>query len=323
MQTHSYQDKSDNQPLLSIWCLSYNHRDFISEAIESFLAQKTEFKFEIIIHDDASTDGTQEIIKDYQNQYPDIIKVIYQEKNQYSQGINPINAIYAMTKSKFIAFCEGDDYWDDPQKLQTQVNFLINNPDYVATFHKSSTIDKEGNLIEEMPPHQCQNISAKDLQFIKRGMPSRTICMRNVINFDDAILCKYNRPDKILNGDTFMCSLLGSYGDAKFIDSIKPAVYRCWGGGIWSNLNTLSKKLTQVKSFYYISQYYLEIGNKPLCDHFATASANLLFSLPHFQCNSKLLAIKILFPRTYKLAKKCKKFITKRRSETQKSTSLY
>lgn len=323
MQTHLYQDKSDNQPLLSIWCLSYNHRDFISEAIESFLAQKTEFKFEIIIHDDASTDGTQEIIKDYQNQYPDIIKVIYQEKNQYSQGINPINAIYAMTKSKFIAFCEGDDYWDDPQKLQTQVNFLINNPDYVATFHKSSTIDKEGNLIEEMPPHQCQNISAKDLQFIKRGMPSRTICMRNVINFDDAILCKYNRPDKILNGDTFMCSLLGSYGDAKFIDSIKPAVYRCWGGGIWSNLNTLSKKLTQVKSFYYISQYYLEIGNKPLCDHFATASANLLFSLPHFQCNSKLLAIKILFPRTYKLAKKCKKFITKRRSETQKSTSLY
>lgn len=223
--------KQDNQPLLSIWCLSYNHKDFISEAIESFLVQKTVFKFEIIIHDDASNDGTQEIIKNYQNKYPDIIKVIYQQKNQYSQGINPINAIYAMTKSKFIAFCEGDDYWDDPHKLQTQVDFLINNPRYVATFHKSSAIDKEGNLIEEMPSHQCQDISAKDLQTIKRGMPSRTICMRNVINFDEPILHKYNRPDKILNGDTFMCSLLGGYGEAKFIDSIKPAVYRCWGGG--------------------------------------------------------------------------------------------
>lgn len=223
--------KQDNQPLLSIWCLSYNHRDFISEAIESFLVQKTAFKFEIIIHDDASNDGTQEIIKNYQNKYPDIIKVIYQQKNQYSQGINPINAIYAMTKSKFIAFCEGDDYWDDPHKLQTQVDFLMNNPNYVATFHKSSAIDKEGNLIEEMPSHQCQDISAKDLQTIKRGMPSRTICMRNIINFDEPILHKYNRPDKILNGDTFMCSLLGGYGEAKFIDSIKPAVYRCWGGG--------------------------------------------------------------------------------------------
>lgn len=223
--------KHNNQPLLSIWCLSYNHKDFISEAIESFLAQKTKFKFEIIIHDDASNDGTQEIIKDYQNKYPDIIKVIYQQKNQYSQGINPINAIYAMTKSEFIAFCEGDDYWDDDDKLQTQVDFLINHPQYVASFHKSSAIDEKGNLIEEMPSHQCQDISAKDLQTIKRGMPSRTICMRNLINFDDETLRKYNRPDKILNSDTFMCSLLGGYGEAKFIDNIKPAVYRCWGGG--------------------------------------------------------------------------------------------
>lgn len=222
--------KQDNQPLLSIWCLSYNHRDFISEAIESFLVQKTSFRFEIIIHDDASTDGTQEIIKDYQNKYPDIIKAIYQQKNQYSQGINPINAIYAMTKSKFIAFCEGDDYWDDMHKLQTQVVFLINHPQYVATFHRSSAIDEKGNLIEEMPSFQCQDISAKDLQTIKKGMPSRTICMRNIIDFDEPTLHKYNRPDKILNGDTFMCSLLGSYGEAKFIDSIKPAVYRCWGG---------------------------------------------------------------------------------------------
>lgn len=321
--TLTHQDGVQNEPLLSIWCLSYNHRDFISMAIEGFLTQKTDFKFDIIIHDDASTDGTDEIIKDYQSKYPDIIKVIYQQKNQYSQGINPINAMYAMTKSKFIAFCEGDDYWNDPSKLQTQVDFLISHPSYVATFHRSSAIDKDGHLIEEMPPHQCQDISAKDLQTIKKGMPSRTICMRNVINFDDQILRKYNRPDKILNGDTFMCSLLGGYGEAKFINSIKPAVYRCWGGGVWSSLDTPSKKLTQIKSFYHISQYYLEIGNQALCEYFTTSCATLLFSLPHFQCNSKLVGIKILFPRFYKFAKKCKTLITKRKYKTQKSTSLY
>jgi len=114
--------------LVSIHCITYNHEEFIAEAIESFLMQKTDFKFEILIHDDASTDRTQEIIKEYELQYPTLIKPIYQLENQYSKGnsVNTINLNRA--KGKYIAVCEGDDYWIDPYKLQKQVDYLENNP---------------------------------------------------------------------------------------------------------------------------------------------------------------------------------------------------
>ena len=100
--------------------------------------QKTNFRFEAIIHDDASTDGTQEIIREYEKKYPDIIKPIYQKENQYSKGIPGYitNLISSKCKGKYIALCEGDDYWIDPLKLQKQVDFLESHPDYSCVFHR-------------------------------------------------------------------------------------------------------------------------------------------------------------------------------------------
>ena len=99
--------------ILSIHCLTYNHEKYIAEAIDSFLMQKTNFKFEILIHDDASTDRTVDIIKKYQQKYPEIIKPIFQTENQYSKGVNKINYKFNFirSKGKYIALCEGDDYW--------------------------------------------------------------------------------------------------------------------------------------------------------------------------------------------------------------------
>lgn len=121
--------------LVSIHCLTYNHEKFIAEAIESFLMQKTNFEFEILIHDDASSDRTQEIIKEYELQYPTLIKPIYQLENQYSKGnsVNTINLNRA--KGKYIAVCEGDDYWIDPLKLQKQVDYMENNPNCSLCVH--------------------------------------------------------------------------------------------------------------------------------------------------------------------------------------------
>jgi len=105
--------------------------------MKGFLMQKTTFAFEILIHDDASTDGTQEIIREYEAKYPDIIKPIYQTENQYSKGIN-ISISYNLprTKGKYIAFCEGDDYWTDKDKLQKQVDFLENHSEYSLCSHR-------------------------------------------------------------------------------------------------------------------------------------------------------------------------------------------
>lgn len=129
--------------LVSIHCLTYNHEKFIAEAIESFLMQKTNFKFEILIHDDASTDRTPEIIKSYEMQYPELIKPIYQKENQYaiSNTFNTMNLInLTRAKGKYIAVCEGDDYWTDPYKLQKQVDMMEKNPDYSLCVHGGLTV---------------------------------------------------------------------------------------------------------------------------------------------------------------------------------------
>ena len=119
------------QVIVSIHCLVYNHEAYIKKCLEGFVMQKTNFLFEAIVHDDASTDKSADIIREYAEKFPHIIKPIYQTENQYSQKNGAIGqAIAAKTRGKYIALCEGDDCWVDPFKLQKQVDFLEAHPDY-------------------------------------------------------------------------------------------------------------------------------------------------------------------------------------------------
>ncbi|MBN2520778.1 MAG: glycosyltransferase [Bacteroidales bacterium] len=118
-------------PLVSISCITYNHEEYIRDSIEGFLMQKTTFPVEILIHDDASTDKTSEIIREYEKKFPDLIFPIFQKVNQYSKGINiPLTFQYPRARGKYYGGAEGDDYWIDPYKLQKQVDFLEANPEY-------------------------------------------------------------------------------------------------------------------------------------------------------------------------------------------------
>ncbi|MBQ4588440.1 MAG: glycosyltransferase [Bacteroidaceae bacterium] len=117
--------------MVTIRCLTYNHEPYIRQCLDGFVMQKTNFRFEAIVHDDASTDGTATIIKEYAEKYPDIIKPIFQKENQYSKHNGSISKIMnEYTHGKYIALCEGDDYWIDPLKLQKQVDFLETHHDY-------------------------------------------------------------------------------------------------------------------------------------------------------------------------------------------------
>lgn len=137
--------------MVSISCATYNHREYIRFALDGFVNQKTNFRFEVLIHDDASTDGTKEIIQEYENKYPDIIKPIYQEENQYSQGINFEREFqWPRMKGKYVALCEGDDYWTDPHKLQKQVDFLEKHPDYSMCCHSGYYVDEQGYKLPGM-----------------------------------------------------------------------------------------------------------------------------------------------------------------------------
>ena len=127
------------EPLVSILCVTFNHKDYIRRALDSFLAQQTDFPFEIIIHDDASTDGTSDILREYQERYPEIVVPYIQTENQYSKPDyhSMYDFIFPIARGKYFAHCDGDDYFSDPKKLQRQVDYLEAHPDCSIVTHRA------------------------------------------------------------------------------------------------------------------------------------------------------------------------------------------
>ncbi len=137
-------------PMVTIRCLVYNHGRYISQTLDSFLMQETDFPFEIFVHDDASTDDSAKIIREYEKKYPKIIKAVYETENQYSKKNNSLRKITWSEKNnrgKYISLCEGDDYWIDSQKLQKQFDFLENNPEYSIVTGNTQVINENGEFI--------------------------------------------------------------------------------------------------------------------------------------------------------------------------------
>ena len=133
------------EPMVSICCAAYNHAPYIAQALESFLAQEAPFSIEILVHDDASTDGTQEILREYARRYPDVVKPLFETENQYSKGvaIDP-TFNYPRARGKYIALCEGDDLWSDPHKLRRQVDYMEAHPDCTFCFTNGLIRDADG-----------------------------------------------------------------------------------------------------------------------------------------------------------------------------------
>jgi glycosyltransferase involved in cell wall biosynthesis len=127
--------QNEDAPLVTIMCSTYNHEPYIRQCLEGFVMQETDFKFEAVVHDDASTDKTADIIREYETKYPDIFKPIYQKTNGFGSERNSRMKQKA-TRGKYIALCEGDDYWTDPFKLQKQVDYLEENKGYGLVYSK-------------------------------------------------------------------------------------------------------------------------------------------------------------------------------------------
>ncbi|NKQ12765.1 glycosyltransferase family 2 protein [Pseudomonas sp. SST3] len=253
---------NSRDPLLSIVCLAYNHADFISETLDGFLLQETDFPFEVIVHDDASTDGTAAIIRDYAKRYPSVIKPIYQQENQYCQGIPFSTRLFAQAHGKYIAYCEGDDYWTDPHKLQIQVDFLEHHHDYVITYHDAFMFNSQGVV---RTPHLQgklrRDASARQLMQA-RPVSTLTVCFRNLVQ---------ELPPE-LHGvevlDICWWSLLGAHGKGKFIEAIKPAAYRVHEGGIFSMRSSKQRIQMTMHAYYSLARYYQRIGNQSLYEYF-------------------------------------------------------
>lgn len=245
-------------PLVSIICITYNHAKYIEDAINSFLMQETCFSFEIWIYDDASTDGASDKIKAYQSKYPKIIKTIIQTENQYSKGRKGMSFLHGKLKGKYVAVCEGDDYWTDPKKLQLQVDFLEHNPDYVISGHDAFVIDENGRKIKnsKLPDSHKRDFSQDELIDARAWVLTMSWVYRNVL--------KEFAPERnmVKNGDNFLVSILGSYGKSHYHFDIKPAAYRVHSGGVWSSANNDAKLDDVINTWFWMYRYYKRIGNE-------------------------------------------------------------
>lgn len=147
-------EKMNDIIMVSISCLVYNHEKYLRQCLDGFVNQKTTFKFEVLIHDDASTDGSANIIREYEKNYPEIIKPIYQKENQYSKKIKiSWKYQYPRAKGKYIALCEGDDYWTDPNKLQQQFDMMEKDNSISMCVHTVCYVGENGKSMGKILPN--------------------------------------------------------------------------------------------------------------------------------------------------------------------------
>lgn len=214
--------------LVSICCLTYNHESHIEKCLKGFIMQKTNFAFEVLIHDDASKDKTAEIIRKYEAKYPDIIKPIYQVENQFSKGV-PVTRQFQFprAKGKYIAMCEGDDYWTNPNKLQKQVDFLESNEDFSICFHKVKIHENHRLVYDYMTNVPNEVTTIVDIAKVNYIHTPSVLFRNNLIKeFPNWFsLCTH--------GDHPLYILLAQYGKIMCLNDCM-AVYRIHKGGNWS-----------------------------------------------------------------------------------------
>lgn len=231
--------------LVSISCITYNHAPYIKECLDGFLNQKCEFNYEILIHDDSSTDGTKEIIENYHKKFPNVIKPILQKENQWSKGVRGINIQFNFprAKGKYIALCEGDDYWTDPYKLQKQVDFLEKNEDCNLVYHRVNIKDQEKNVIYPELLNTKKEVIKKNLSELAlygNFMHTPSVLFRNNLDFKQEYF-KGNVGDYIL---WFMNGVKGNFG---YLPDIM-AVYRLSKNSTWGK-----------KDFYFRANNWLHV----------------------------------------------------------------
>lgn len=222
--------------ILTIFCLTYNHEKFIRKTLEGFVNQKTNFDYNIIIHDDASTDRTQVIINEFVKKYPQKFIIIFQKENQYSKGINIINKfILPIINSKYIAICEGDDYWCDENKIQLQVEYMENNPNCSLCVHNTLLINENGTSLKKTfnDIGKSTNISVEEIIL-------KSICQTSSYVYRSQFK---NLPENFQVpgvGDYPLRLWLALHGYVYYIDKIM-SCYRCGAINSWSTRVRSSK----------------------------------------------------------------------------------
>ena len=235
-------------PTVSVCCITYNHSKFIGQALESFLNQNTSFSYEILVYDDASNDGTIDILKEYELKYPQIIRVFYSSENQYSQGVRLLNLRYNLPRArgKYIATCDGDDFWTDPLKLQKQVDFLESNPEVVMCFHGFDRLENDKSTDSKLYNHLHHSPFTifEQKEFLQLHVQFLTIMFRQNV--------KFPMISSEINGDVFVLTHLSEVGKCAYLN-FNGAVYRYHQNGVFRKMSRIGQINSSIKTRKIIS----------------------------------------------------------------------
>ncbi|WP_276482099.1 glycosyltransferase family 2 protein [Paraflavitalea pollutisoli] len=240
-------------PILSVCTITYNHERFIAQCLDGLLNQQTNFPFEIVLGEDCGGDRTREIIRSYAERYPHIIKPIYHERNV---GASPNLFQYCLpaARGKYIAICDGDDYWTDPLKLQRQVDFLNDHPECVMSFHRVKQVDQDDRITQQQEPAaQVKMYDWQDILHI--SIPTLSVVFRNCIE------CYPEESYRAKSGDTFLFGMLSQFGGAAD-QGFVGAHYRVHAGGTYSGKSQVeqyrqtihTRKLMKQSAFFNRAQ---------------------------------------------------------------------
>lgn len=229
---------SVQRPLVSVICDIFNHEKYLRRCFDGFIMQETTFPFEVLVHDDASSDSSQDIINEYTERYPHIFKPVFQSENQYSKGVSIwMNFQIPRVSGKYIAFCEGDDYWTDSKKLQKQFDLLETHPDICMCCHHVEMLDNAtGNIRGDY--FDCTEGVTGIRDIIRSNyVQTLSVMLRN----DERIFASYKKINPHVVGDYCMWFCASLYGNIyKMADTM--AVYRL-GSGSYSSMSGLRRHL--------------------------------------------------------------------------------
>ena len=219
--------KTNADILVSVICITYNHGKYIADALENFVKQKTTFKFEVLVHDDCSTDETIAIIEKYEKQYPDIVKAYYEEENQHSKGVSPTRLMMSKACGKYVALCEGDDFWRDENKLQKQIDYMEKHNECALCIHGTDVLNVEnGKIIRRMNMYDENCVVEPETFLIRRNDFATSSMIFRKVDID-------NYPKDFGFFDYMLKSYLATKGNAYYIAE-SMSVYRTGVIGAWT-----------------------------------------------------------------------------------------
>ena len=301
--------------MVSVICTVYNHEKYLRKCLDGFVMQKTNFKFEVLIHDDASTDGSAGIIREYEEKYPDIIKPIYQTENQYSKGIKVSQTfLYPLIRGKYLAFCEGDDYWCAENKLQKQFDVMENHPDCSICVHRVSLLENGIVLDKFILDFKIDDNIIDNNMYIKLMMGGYYYLFQTSSYFIRMSLFDYkNKPEFWANsdvGDVPMILYCVSKGDLYYIDEVM-SCYRNDSIGSWTNtvLKNASKMLEHTKKTLELFNSYDKYLDYKYTNNIKKIEEKIEFKISLYENNSKESLKKKYRPFFNKLSNKEKTFV--------------